>query len=158
MNIGDQDMRQVKSCGVLVFRSFPVWSFLLLGHPNRYDLPKGHIINGESEQECALRELNEETGIELGNIRLDKNFRYSVNYCAKYKRFGDEIVEKTLVIFIGYIDGLVNIKLSEHQEYEWFEWSPPHKIQEETIDPLLSEVENFFRKTGFDSAKPGFAR
>lgn len=151
-------MRQVKSCGVLVFRSFPVLSFLLLRHPNRYDLPKGHVIEEESEQECALRELKEETGIDSKDVRLDTNFRYSAAYRANYKRFGGETVEKTLVVFIGYVDGPVNVELSEHQEYEWFDWDPPHKIQKEAIDPLLSEVENFFKRTGLDRTKPGFTK
>ena len=41
----------------------------LLCHPtnggNRWDFPKGHVDEGESHMDCALRELCEETGMVL---------------------------------------------------------------------------------------------
>lgn len=46
-------MRQAKSCGFLIMKSD--LSFLLMKHPKRYDLPKGHVDSGESEQQTALR-------------------------------------------------------------------------------------------------------
>ena len=52
-------MRKLKSCGVIVMRTKPQLSFLLMQHPDRYDLPKGHIEAGEAEWDCALRELYE---------------------------------------------------------------------------------------------------
>ena len=70
-------MQQLKSCGVLVFRDEPSLSFLLMEHTQRLDLPKGHVDPGESEIECALRELEEETGIDLslniGQLELVQN-------------------------------------------------------------------------------------
>ncbi|MEM1067404.1 MAG: DNA mismatch repair protein MutT, partial [Planctomycetota bacterium] len=30
--------------------------------------------------------------------------------------------------------------LTEHASASWFEWSPPHQIQSQTIDPLLAAV------------------
>ena len=62
-------MRKVKSCGVLVL-SADERSFLLMRHRNRWDLPKGHIEPDESELDCALRELREETGISADQIEL----------------------------------------------------------------------------------------
>lgn len=47
------DLREVKSCGFLVMKSNQ--SFLLMKHRNRYDLPKGHMEVGETEQQTALR-------------------------------------------------------------------------------------------------------
>ena len=54
-------MREVMSTGFLVIRRQPEVSFLLLRHPDRWDLPKGHLDPGETPAECALRELEEET-------------------------------------------------------------------------------------------------
>ncbi|CAF3685548.1 unnamed protein product [Rotaria sordida] len=45
-------------------------------HPHYYDLPKGHMEIGESEQQTALRELCEETGIKSSDIDVDSNFRF----------------------------------------------------------------------------------
>ncbi|HEY9740619.1 MAG TPA: NUDIX domain-containing protein [Coleofasciculaceae cyanobacterium] len=69
-------MQKIKSCGVIVIRTKPQWSFLLMQHPTRYDLPKGHIEVGEDELGCALRELHEETGIEASHLQLDEKFRF----------------------------------------------------------------------------------
>ena len=139
-------MRQVKSCGVIVMRTKPQLSFLLMQHPKRYDLPKGHIEAGEDEWSCALRELYEETGIEASSLQLDERFRFTITYQACYKRFGSETVEKILVIFLGWLEKDVSIKLSEHSSYTWITWNPPHAIQEKTIDPLLKHLEHYLVK------------
>jgi bis(5'-nucleosidyl)-tetraphosphatase len=134
-------MRTVKSCGVLVFRYAPDLEFLLMKHFDRFDLPKGHSIEGETELECALRELQEETGIEAQHIRLDTSFRYETTYTTAYKRFGGEEVEKTLVVFMGYVGPDIDVIAREHGACEWVAWNPPHQIQAETINPLLSAIE-----------------
>ena len=64
-------MAKVKSCGFLVIRNDPNPSFLLMRHADRWDLPKGHVDPGESNKECALRELEEETGITVDDIEVD---------------------------------------------------------------------------------------
>jgi len=118
-------------------------------HPRRYDLPKGHIEGGETELDCALRELDEETGINREQIRIDPEFRFEETYHARYKRFPGEIVDKTLVIFLGWLDaGGDQLQLTEHRGYEWLEWHPPHHIQQNTVDPLLEAVHGHFEKRG----------
>ncbi|MGB3756281.1 MAG: NUDIX domain-containing protein [Rivularia sp. (in: cyanobacteria)] len=140
-------MRKTKSCGVMVMRKQPQVSFLLMlkspSSKNIYDIPKGHIEFGENEVSCALRELAEETGIVLQDIDLDTNFRYTDTYHTKYKRFKGEKVEKTLVIFLGWLKYEVDLKLTEHSGYRWVDWNPPHMIQEKTINPLLMQLDNY---------------
>ena len=140
-------MRKVKSCGVIVMRKQPQLSFLLmLRNPSskyNYDLPKGHIELGEDEISCALRELSEETGITVNDIDLDDNFRYTEIYQTSYKRFKGEKVEKTIVIFLGWLKHKVDLQLTEHSGYKWVDWNPPHVIQEKTINPLLSQLERY---------------
>jgi 8-oxo-dGTP pyrophosphatase MutT (NUDIX family) len=141
-------MRKLKSCGVLVFRREPL-SFLLMKHPHRYDLPKGHVKAGETELACALRELHEETGISEEQIHMDPEFRFELTYRTRYRRFGGEFVEKTVVILLAWLlADEVEPKATEHTSHEWFEWSPPHHIQAKTIDPLLAEVRQHFDKLG----------
>ena len=139
-------MEQIKSCGVLVCRGEPIESFLLMKHRDRLDLPKGHVDPGETELECALRELREETGIEPGDIGLDGRFRFTTNYRIRSKRHGGKLVDKTLVVFLGRLLRPVEIRPTEHPGFVWLPWLPPHRIQEQTIDPLLAAVENFFRE------------
>ncbi len=130
-------------------RTKPQLSFLLMQHRHRYDLPKGHIEPGEDEWGCALRELYEETGIEANTLHLDQEFRFTITYQTHYKRFGNETIEKTLVIFLGWLNQDVTIKLSEHDSHIWVDWNPPHVIQEKTIDPLLGQLEQYLNKNGF---------
>ena len=139
-------MRQVKSCGVILFRRKPEVSFLLMKHPHRFDLPKGHIDPGESEIQCALREMWEETGVPVDHVALDPEFRYEEKYYPIEPRFGSERVEKTLVIFLGWIDQAGEIQVTEHGGHEWRGWNPPHNIQKQTINPLLAAVESHFAK------------
>lgn len=136
-------MPPLKSCGVLVVKGDPVTSFLLMRHADRWDLPKGHVDEGETDTVCALRELEEETGIRPDDIALDPQFHYSTEYFVQYKRTGGKRQLKTLVIYLGRLLRDVDIQLTEHLGYEWFPWSPPHHIQEMSIDPLLRAVERY---------------
>jgi 8-oxo-dGTP pyrophosphatase MutT (NUDIX family) len=138
-------MNQVRSCGVLVMRRQPESSFLLMRHVNRWDLPKGHVDAGETDLECALRELHEETGIQAGDIDLDNRFQFEIEYDVCDKRFPGEIARKTLRIYLGWLGQDVAIQPSEHLGFEWFKWQPPHTIQTATIDPLLAAVEEHFK-------------
>lgn len=129
--------RNVKSCGVLIVRGEPVREVLLMEHPHRLDIPKGHVNDGETERQCALRELEEETGIRLDDIDWDERFRFVIQYPVHLKRTG-ELCDKTLVVFLGRLHRDVPIRVTEHTGYRWVPFSPPHKIQPETIDPLLA--------------------
>src|SRR5687767_15104714 len=113
------------SCGVFVMRLKGMGAeFLLMRHKDRLDFPKGHIEGGESELDCALRELKEETGIRRSQVRLDPTFRYETSYIARYKRFGFEPVKKTLVLYLGWVNADANPKISEHIGFEWIAWAP----------------------------------
>jgi 8-oxo-dGTP pyrophosphatase MutT (NUDIX family) len=139
-------MRQLKSCGVILFRREPALSFLLMKHATRWDLPKGHVDEGETELECALREMEEETGLSRDVVQLDKTFRFAEVYYPVYKRYPGEKIEKTLVIFLGWLESDLPITLTEHAGCEWLPWNPPHRIQTNTIDPLLEAVEEHFHR------------
>jgi len=136
-------MRKIMSCGVLIVRGNPIEDFLLMEHKDRLDLPKGHVDPGETEMQCALRELEEETGIAEGDIQIDTDFRFEHRYSVWPKKFDREECEKTLVIFLATLVRDTKIEVTEHEGYRWVKWHPPHAIQEQTIDPLLNCVEEF---------------
>ena len=131
-------MAKIKACGFLIVRDDPSPSFLLMRHPDRWDLPKGHVDPGETNFQCALRELHEETGITESDIEIDVDFKFKHKYTVTSNRSGNVPKKKKLVIFLGKLIRPVNIKLTEHDSYEWFDWNPPHLIQKKTIDPLLA--------------------
>ncbi len=94
-------MRELNSYGVMIVRGDPIESFLLMRHPTRYDVPKGHIDPGETKIECALRELEEETGITSDDIGLDTDFCFSSTYEVQPKKFNFETCQKTTTVFLG---------------------------------------------------------
>lgn len=138
-----------RSCGVLIVCGDPVRSFLLMKHADRWDLPKGHVDPGESDTECALREMYEETGIPPEKVTLAPDFEYVQQYEVAADRYGgkkSETVLKTLILFLARVDEEYEIELTEHIGAQWFPWiSPPPSIQPRAIDPLLQAVDNYFR-------------
>lgn len=84
-------MQYEKSCGAIVFRKFHGNTELLLiknqngGH---WSFPKGHVENDETEEETALREIMEETGI---SVALDTSFRRVISYIPKKETIKDVV-------------------------------------------------------------------
>ena len=84
-------MQHEKSCGAIVYRKFHGNIELLLiknqngGH---WSFPKGHVEEGETEEQTAVREIMEETGIE---VMLDTSFRRVITYSPKKETTKDVI-------------------------------------------------------------------
>jgi len=141
-------MEKVDSCGFLIFRDdtnkngITKRRFLLMRHSNRWDLPKGHVDKGEKKKQCALRELEEETSITSDDIKIDGSFKFKERYIVSYKSDAKAKKQKTLTIYLAELIKPVDIRLTEHIGYEWIDWKPPHKIQENSIDPLLEQLAN----------------
>lgn len=138
-------MRPVRSCGVLVFRREPALAFLVLTHGDRagVDLPKGHVDPGETDEACALRELAEETGIPPDAVRLDPAFAFESVYYPRYRRLGGKVVEKTVRVYLGWLERDVPITVTEHAGFEWVAWNPPHDFRNGTIDGALAAAAAF---------------
>ena len=84
-------LKKEKSCGCIILKNKKV---LLVYEKNRnfWGFPKGHMENGETEIETALREVKEEVGLD---VEIDKERRYTLNYIIR-----DEI-DKTTVLYIA---------------------------------------------------------
>ena len=96
--------------------------------------------------ECALRELEEETGIEAQDLIIDPDFKYKQKYMVTSKRTNGKPQKKKLIIYIAKLVRPTELKLTEHESSEWFKWNPPHSIQEKTIDPLLAKIQNHWQQ------------
>ncbi len=76
-------MKKEKSCGAVVYRGKKgEREILLIRHKNggHWAFPKGHVEKGETEEETALREIREETGLK---VKLKTDFRHCVTYSPK---------------------------------------------------------------------------
>jgi signal transduction histidine kinase len=83
-----------RSCGAIVFEEMEgALHVLMIQHrAGHWSFPKGHMEKGESEHETAIREVREETGVE---IEIASNFRGESTYSPRNG------VSKTVAFFIG---------------------------------------------------------
>ncbi len=102
-------MKYEKSCGAIVIEDGKV---LLVKHnAGHWDFPKGHVEEGETEFETAIREVKEETNID---IKIEKENRYISEYSPK------EDVMKTVIYFLGEkIGGEDKPQIEEVSDVEW---------------------------------------
>lgn len=106
-------MKYEKSCGCILFKEIREEYFVLLVHHNlgHWGIPKGHVENGETEEETAVREVYEETGVRTAVV---PGFREMITYSPKSN------VVKDVIFFIGEIKGgSVTPQLSEVDEVAW---------------------------------------
>ena len=104
-----------KSCGVVVFREERegIRKFLLVKNKNgsHWGFPKGHIEEGESEQQTAEREVREETGLA---VQVLQGFRET----CEYSPFGK--IKKQVVFFCAQsAEERVVIQPSEIDRFQW---------------------------------------
>ena len=107
-------------------------------HKSRWDLPKGHADPGETIMETALRETQEETGIEAEQIDVDQEFSFSIEYEVDSKKRGK--YHKRTTYFLGRIEAPVEIQLTEHIGYKWMNWPIKKDFQAQTLDPLFAAL------------------
>ena len=121
------DSREI-SAGVIIFN--PAGEILACHctgrafKPGTYDLPKGHIDNGEEPVEAALREVEEETGLKLKKEQL-----HDLGIHAYTK-------EKNLYLFEAKLDKDIDTKSlkcttyftrgeKEYPEVNFYKFVPP---------------------------------
>ena len=138
-------MKSEKSCGAVVYMSYnDTIEFLAVRSKvhSHWGFPKGHVQEGESEQETAKREVLEETGLV---ITLCEDFRTSVEYLPV------EDTCKEVVFFIGQaLSQYVNIDQREIQDYKWFNYNKMLELLTFDNDKkILSEAKNYIDNKDF---------
>ena len=74
-----EELRYEKSCGAVVYcqENNDIKYLLVCEHGGYWAFPKGHMERGETEYMTAVREVFEETAVQ---IRIDSDFRETVHY------------------------------------------------------------------------------
>jgi 8-oxo-dGTP pyrophosphatase MutT (NUDIX family) len=81
----------------------------------RWGLPKGAVIEGETSEAAALREVREETGIEARIVRPLDTIEY-------FFRAGDTLIQKRVDFYLmDYVAGDLEPQLSEVDDVQWVE-------------------------------------
>lgn len=140
-------MLREKSAGVIVFRFHPKEGvqYLVLYHRGNYwNFPKGHVEQGETETQGALRELQEETGIT--GIHLVDGWRQQTEFFFKEDR-GDrkELIKKDFILYLAKAPIDMVLKISpEHNGYGWLDLKTANKyLRFKGLKEILSEADSY---------------
>jgi 8-oxo-dGTP pyrophosphatase MutT (NUDIX family) len=81
----------------------------------RWGLPKGAVMDGETSEQAALREVKEETGLDAEIVRPLDTIEY-------YFRAGDTLIHKRVDFYLmRYVAGDLVPQLSEVDDVKWIE-------------------------------------
>ena len=113
-------MRKEKSCGCVVINDENKILMIRSKNEGIWGFPKGHVENGETEIETAIREVKEETNID---VEILENNRFIMNYIIK------DTIDKEVVIFIAKktSDNIIP-QQEEVSEIRWFDIDEAIKI------------------------------
>ena len=133
--------KREKSCGAVVYNP-ERQSFLIIKMLNgNWGFPKGHTENQETDIQTAIREVTEETGI---NIEILDGFKKSI----KYIPFPE--VLKEVVFFIGITkEEKVVIDKGEIEDYMWCSYEEAlkmitYKPQRDIMESSLQFIKNYY--------------
>ena len=139
-------MPKEKSCGAIVFKRQKGNSakYLVLHYgAGHWDFPKGKQEKNEKEEQAALREIKEETGIE--DIEFVGSFIEKINYF--YKK-GEETVYKEVIFFLAETHQEEITLSSEHIGYAWLSYENAYKkLTFNNAKELLRKANQFLYKT-----------
>ena len=135
-------MIKEKSCGAVVYTAVDgeIKYLLVQMMGGHYSFPKGHVESGESEEQTALREIKEETDLD---VSLDTAFRQSVVYSPYVG------CEKVVVYFVAYAKSRETVcQQTEIRRALWLSYDDA--IEHVTFDNdkrILNEANEYLKKT-----------
>ena len=146
-------MHHEKSCGALVIRSDAESGkqyLLMIRHKagGTRSFPKGHMEPGETEYMTAVREVFEETGVQ---IRIDCKFRETVHYNPMPG------VRKEVVYFLTETTQKeIHPREGEIAQVEWVPLEQAEaSLTHENDKTIFRAAMDLIKKNGFPLAKTG---
>lgn len=132
-----------KSCGAVILHreegSGEIKILLVKNHNGRfYSFPKGHVELRENEKETAVREIKEETNLD---VKILDGFREISDYCP----FGK--IRKRVVFFLAVaLSSDIKIQESEIDSYTWVPLNGAVGVTYDNDRRVIEKVRKFIEK------------
>lgn len=136
-----------KACGAVIIDHD---SALLIYQNNGFwGFPKGHVEPNESEIETALREVKEETGLD---IIIDPSVRHSFSYIIDHRNLSNRItnhqpaedIDKEVVLFLARLKDPDQSLTKQDSEISQARWVPFSEVEDLLTFPEWKEAWRFF--------------
>lgn len=138
-------MKKEFSAGIVVFYEVPIEGntrrdYLILHYrKGHWDLPKGKLEGNETNMQAAIRELKEETGLE---VEIFPKFEQSLSYI--FKDFDGILTNKEVTFFVGRSKTQDVMLSPEHISYKWLPLRDALKeVTYANAQQLLSMADHF---------------
>ena len=141
-------MIKVESFGIVAFLNEEgAWKVLLILHRegNHWGFPKGKANPGETSLQAAMRELNEETGLEVTEVLRENPLTEQY----QFRRRKDFII-KTVQYFPAFVKGDLKIQQEEIREAKWL--TIPEALHQLTFKEARHILQEFLRHLDIQSS------
>jgi len=160
----DPDVKRVRVAGAIIFKNFNADKGKLLiiqrakdDHwPNFWEIPRGKVEDNEKIKQGLLREVKEETGLQVIPLNFFNKFNYVV--------YDNGILDRVTTQF-NFICKMKNendeIKLShEHQDFKWISYDAEAELYlnaeiKQTVMMALNKYADFNINTGYEYKSDG---
>ncbi len=140
-----------RSAGAIIFRKEKGKIFYLLLHypgashranSDYWDFPKGHLEKGETLEDAAKREIEEETG--LKKIKFVDGFKETIKYFFKWQ--GKNVLKFVTFFLAETKEKKVTISF-EHIGYQWLPFEEAmKKLTFQNSREILKKANEFLKK------------
>lgn len=130
-----------KSCGAIIYKEENgKLEFLLVYQSNgHYSFPKGHMEDNETEIETTLREIKEETNID---VELDTNFKEEITYLIEHKN----VMKKAVYFVAKPISFDLKNQEGEITECSWNDYeTTKEKLEYENIIEVFEKAYKYIK-------------
>jgi bis(5'-nucleosidyl)-tetraphosphatase len=137
-------MKKESSAGaVIFFQKGKKREYLLLNYlGGHWGFPKGHIELNENPIKTAIREIKEETGLD---VKIIPGFERKITYSFRHK---GEFVIKDVVFYLAKAKSQ-KVRLSkEHKGYVWLPYKSAYNLITYEKD-IIKSAENFLNKKNY---------
>lgn len=113
-------MKHEFSAGVIVYypgSHGPEFLLIYANATNYWGFPKGKLEKGETKQQAAIRETQEETGLD---VKLIAPYEHTISYFFRQK---GTLIKKMVYFYIGRADSKQVTLSREHNDFIWLPYA-----------------------------------